>query len=611
MAQWKTGVESGIYDAAARWRETCLVGDGSLWSDAEIWTQANVDELDGLFNGNELLGADKSFGQKFDEQLEHGSDGARRLAAELLAVHFLFTESVSQAGKLAVINRVLGPLGESVSPDNEFGRLMAHGIGGPGVGFNTRRDLQISFLVDFTKRVKALGGSGARELLDDPGETRRFADRTKRKWRREMRHIVLHLLHPDHFERMSSGTHKLLIAEALAEFLPDDDVDRDVDERILLIRRALEEQDIAGSWPRDYLDFYYRPLMGIWRGSAQEDGGEDADGVSLIEALEWSNQAILYGPPGTGKTHRVRELIGLLIRRAALQAWGAKRYFESTERVERLVETRRDWLQLHPAYGYEDFVRGMRIEGGDTVYREGTLLHRINALSAEAAETPDLAEIPWVIVLDEINRTDLSRMLGEAFSLLEPDKRGATAVLPGLQGDAPTEIAIPARLFVIGTMNLIDQSVEQIDFAMRRRFHWHPCPFSRPMLLEIVDVRLRSLGTPRKHREQRALTEQLEVFADRAVAVNRRIAEIDELGEEYEIGHTIFADVARLLHRTISTYSNVRQSYLWDASGAMSPIEDLWRFQLRPLLEQYLASLPAGDRSTTIEDLHELLTAKP
>lgn len=611
MAKWKDGVEHGIYATAERWRDECLIADGGLWSPAGTWSQGNVVALDDLFNGNELLG-EGDFGDKFDAQIADATAEVRRLAAEMLAVHFLFTTSVTRKGKLTVINRVLAPLGESLARDSPIGQVMAHGIGGPGVGFNTRRDLQYGFLIDFCKRAKELGADALRATLDDPAVTKDFADQTQRRWKREMRHIVLHLLHPDHFERMSSGRHKRLIGEALGEFLPPDVGELDDDDRVQVIRNELERREIKGTWPRGYLDFYYAPLMGIWRtGASEVEDHDDDEGVTLIEALEWRKQAILYGPPGTSKTHRVNDLIGLLVRRAALRSWGAKDYFDSTDRIEQLAHDRVDWLQLHPAYSYEDFVRGMRIVNGDTVYEPGALLGRITALAREAVEHPELADIPWVMVLDEINRTDLSRLLGEAFSLLEPDMRGKTARLPGLQGGETEEITIPDNLVIIGTMNLIDQSVEQIDFALRRRFHWHPCTFNRDLLLHIVFERLADLGVPTKHLERDQLRSQLEHFGDRAVAVNAQIAGIDELGEEYEIGHTIFADIARPLYQTIRGYSSVRTYYLWDSSGAMAPIADLWRFQLRPLLDQYLGSLPAGDRRETIDTLYASLTERP
>ena len=319
-----------------------------------------------------------------------------------------------------------------------------------------------------------------------------------------MRQILLHLLQPGNFERISSGTHKRLIAEAFDEFVPADDADLDDDDRLLLIRSALEGLEIAGEWPDGYLDFYWPPLVGIWRVEGDR-GGDGSDSVSLVEALEWWKQAILYGPPGTSETYRIREVAGVLIRRALLREWGAQKTSATLDEVEKLAEGRVEWTQLHPAFGYEEFVRGLRIRDGNTTYEPGLLLARIDELDKEPEE--DRHAIPWVLVLDEINRTDLSRMLGEAFSRLEPSMRGQSARLPGREGGVAEDIVMPENLFVIGTMNLIDQSVEQIDFAMRRRFHWHPCRFDRQLVIDIVQRRLAEYGTPAKHRDRPQLNE--------------------------------------------------------------------------------------------------------
>ena len=93
-----------------------------------------------------------------------------------------------------------------------------------------------------------------------------------------------------------------------------------------------------------------------------------------------------------------------------------------------------------------------------------------------------------VLILDEMNRTDLSRMLGECFSLLED--RNQTIELPARNGDgASMKLRIPDDLYVIGTMNLIDQSIEQIDFALRRRFLWLLCPFDAEALVGAAEFK--------------------------------------------------------------------------------------------------------------------------
>ena len=97
-------------------------------------------------------------------------------------------------------------------------------------------------------------------------------------------------------------------------------------------------------------------------------------------------------------------------------------------------------------------------------------------------KTPRSDRLPHVLILDEMNRTDLSRLLGECFSLLED--RNEPVHLPGIgQDGSAMQLRIPDDLFVIGTMNLIDQSIEQIDFALRRRFLWLLCPFDAEALV--------------------------------------------------------------------------------------------------------------------------------
>ena len=178
----------------------------------------------------------------------------------------------------------------------------------PGIGFNTRRDLQVAYLIDFARRLKALPRDEAEAVLADPWRLRDFADDTPEAVR-EMRHIVLHLLHPERFERISSGTHKREIAEAFGGLL-DDGAPEDVDERLLAIRERLEKLLPKGNTTSGAVDFYHPPLHGIWEAEA----AAESDGTGDVEALEWKKQLVLYGPPGTGKTFLAARLAETVIR---------------------------------------------------------------------------------------------------------------------------------------------------------------------------------------------------------------------------------------------------------------------------------------------------------
>ena len=160
---------------------------------------------------------------------------------------------------------------------------------------------------------------------------------------------------------------------------------------------------------------------------------------TVVELFDDRPQAIFYGPPGTGKTFVAREL--------------ANHLAGSEDRVQ--------LVQFHPSFAYEDFVEGWRpTESGQFAVEDGVL----KKFAKEAAENPDET---YVLIIDEINRVNLSKVLGELFFLLEYRTDSVTLQY---SGDA---FSLPENLYVIGTMNTADRSIAMIDSALRRRFHFH------------------------------------------------------------------------------------------------------------------------------------------
>ncbi len=162
---------------------------------------------------------------------------------------------------------------------------------------------------------------------------------------------------------------------------------------------------------------------------------------------------VFYGPPGTGKTYLARKLAEALAPDAG----------------------RRALVQFHPSSSYEDFFEGYRPEqgeGGELVYRlkPGPL-----AIMAEkASEAPGRTH---VMIIDEINRANLPKVLGELLFLLEyRDVSVATLYRP--EG----EFELPENLWFIGTMNTADRSIALVDTALRHRFHFvHFSPNEYPI----------------------------------------------------------------------------------------------------------------------------------
>ena len=582
------------------WKQRCLLGDGSLlFDDRSVWSLANLQDFRQRFLAEAIYGTGQNFEEKLEKQLADASDDVRLLAAELLVVHFLFAYvAIGAEAKIKIIRDAAGDTWEDSMPGWELVEAAMHeGIGNPGSGYNIRRDIQISYLLDFTIRWKALAVEEQRAKLDEPWVLLEFADDASEDVDvREMRHILLHLLRPDEFERISSGAHKQQIVDAFrGEFLDGSDAPEDRDEQLLRIREALESLDAQPDLDGGTIDFYYPPLRDIWNPDADGD-----EGVTDLSLLLHKKHLVFYGPPGTSKTHRTRALADSLIRQAALEKWGAKRFFAEQERLKELVEENIEWVQLHPGFGYEEFVRGLRLDGDRTVYAPGLLMRLVERMADR-----DEDALPVVLVLDEINRTDLSRMFGEAFSLLE--NRGSSAVLPGIDaGEEPVELSLPNDLYVIGTMNLIDQSVEQMDFALRRRFFWRPCGFERGPIVAVNRERW-SHYAPTRYGWDRA-EEDINRLADRAEGLNREIAASSHLGAQYELGHTYYFDAAYLIGKWLEGRKQLRGGVLWRKPGRpQQPLEDLWTLSLEPVLAQYLEGIDPAAAREEIERLRNAL----
>lgn len=177
-------------------------------------------------------------------------------------------------------------------------------------------------------------------------------------------------------------------------------------------------------------------------------------------------QVILYGPPGTGKTYWAERAARNLASYAT-----TSRAFESLNDDERIRITGAEGSMdsnvrmccFHPNYSYEDFIEGYRPEVADRkmgfALRDGIFKTICRDAEARPAE-------PFYLIIDEINRGDLPRIMGELLTVIEKGRRGQPILLP-LSGAL---LRVPANLFVIGTMNTADRSIALLDTALRRRF---------------------------------------------------------------------------------------------------------------------------------------------
>ena len=445
-----------LYSAADAWVEVALESDGSLFTPgAEIWSQRWIEELHRRF----VEGADEGrdpFWTKLERQLDGAEPAVVHLMAEMLFVHFLAVGRSGRKGmrrktKREYVSRVLSWSSTPVDVSLDF----EMGINGFGYVTTHNRFYAIRFLIRFALRWKALSDEDRRDLLDDPWGFKEMLWEVPIDSAYMQREVLLHLVHPDTFEPISMREEKKKIARRYADLVttPTDDIDR----QLAQIRKTLTPT--------------YGPNFNLWDGKVLKDREPDpppppappepdvetrADLAKrlfmeppdyldrIVGLLEHRLQVIFYGPPGTGKTYVARELATHL----AGHEGGI------------------DLVQFHPSYAYEDFVEGYRpatLHDGTAVFelREGPL-KRI------AREAKQASEGTFVLVIDEINRGNLGKVLGELYFLLEyRDARISLQYSPG-------DFVLPKNLWIIGTMNTADRSIARIDSALRRRFHFVP-----------------------------------------------------------------------------------------------------------------------------------------
>ena len=224
----------------------------------------------------------------------------------------------------------------------------------------------------------------------------------------------------------------------------------------------------------------------------------------LTNLLRRKNNLVLQGPPGTGKTYLAQRLAWLL---------AGKRCRDRVEVV-----------QFHQSYGYEDFVRGYRpTEAGGFELQDGPFLN----FCERARKDPDL---PHVLVIDEINRGNLSRVFGELLMLIEADKRADKwAVRMAYARHDEGAFYVPPNLYLIGTMNTADRSLAMVDYALRRRFaFWTVDPaFSADRFTQHLSEH--GVLEPMQHR-----------ISVRLNALNDQILKDPQLGTGFRIGHSYF-----------------------------------------------------------------------
>ena len=198
----------------------------------------------------------------------------------------------------------------------------------------------------------------------------------------------------------------------------------------------------------------------------QEKLGNLTGVASKIEGiLKRKKQVILYGPPGTGKTYHAEKTSYELSARQIYK----KSFTQLNEQEKRVITgtaQERGTVRMctfHPSYGYEDFIEGIKPK----IVNQTTLFELKDGIFKSVCEdariNPDKQHF---LIIDEINRGDISRIFGELITNIESNKRGKEVILP-LSNQL---FSVPENVYIVGTMNTADRSISLLDVALRRRF---------------------------------------------------------------------------------------------------------------------------------------------
>lgn len=414
--------------------------------------------------------------------------------------------------------------------------------------------------------------------------------------------VILFLCDNEKYLPIPAQNKKKLISEKLKDLKAEENTtslpDRfsymsKIDQKLYLIREKLKQLELKDDKGNPLFQetnpFWHSTIRSFWDDSTEN---LDKDQLSDKTLLEYKKAMILYGPPGTSKSYQARKMAEGMIAEALRK--NSENISEAISNLQTTIDSHIHILQMHPNYTYDDFIIGKSIEDNKIVVKPGKILQIIKGIKDD--------KIPHFVILDEINRVDISRVFGELFTAMETSYRDKGVELSVNIKDIPDSekeglcikndklyLKVPENLYFIGTMNMIDFSLEQVDFALRRRFLWRLSTYDADRLDEIISEKIYKDGT---------IDAIPDDFSKTCTDLNNEIERESCLGKSYLIGHAFFSEIVDI----------VKQVKDWDWDKAKNI---LWQVSILPTLEAYCGTMDANMQETFLNNCKEAFIPKP
>jgi hypothetical protein len=267
--------EPAVIEAAARWRDRCLLDDGSVLSETKrLWSLENLVHLERHFVDNPDDG-EGGFFDKLEEQLSPAPAAAKQLAAELLWLLYLgVSEGAIRGGtKRLQIRRVWEWSGEPLPDAPRELEALDRGIANPGTAYQAQRWREFRFAIQLMRDWKRLPEPKRRALIADAWEFGAWVDAQTYSAGRQLRHFLLTMLFPEHFERIVSDQHKQKILKTFPARLGDAAAKVDYKDRLAVDRKLYQLRErLETEYDADPLDYYLEPLRSDWLGKGPGPG---------------------------------------------------------------------------------------------------------------------------------------------------------------------------------------------------------------------------------------------------------------------------------------------------------------------------------------------------